>query len=374
MNELIDEKPLRVLHVTTVPETLKFVVGHIAHAKRKGFEVHAMSSPGELLDNIGRMLQIEVHPVVMPRRITPLSDLGAVWRMARAMRRIRPTLVDGHTPKGGLLAMMAATIARVPIKIYHMHGLPLMTATGLKSRILHWSEWTACKLANQVLVVSESVRQVAIAKGLCPADKIKVLGTGTIDGVDAKTEFNPLRLAPDTRQLVRQRYQIPADAPVVGFAGRIVRDKGVIELTGAWQKLRAEFPNAHLLIAGPFESQDPVPAEVEAALRSDPRVHLAGLVNDMPSIYRAIDVFALPTYREGFSTVLLEASAMELPLVATRVPGVVDAVRDGETGALVPARDAEALASAVGAYLRDRDLSRRHGLNGRGWVLRGGDP
>src|SRR5262249_40656067 len=125
-----------------------------------------------------------------------------------------------------------------------------------------------------------------------------------------------------------------------------------------------------LVVAGPFEPQDPIPADIEAALRADPRVHLAGLVRDMPRFYTAIDVLVLPTYREGFGTVSLEAAAMELPVVTTRVPGCVDAVREGEPATLVPARDADARAAAIRAYLRDPELRRRHGENGRRRVLR----
>ena len=364
----------RVLHVTTVPMTLRFLAGHVAHAKGKGFEVHALSSPGEALDECAGRMQIEVHTVVMSRRITPLVDLAALWRIVRVIRHVRPTIVDAHTPKGGLLAMMAATLCRVPVRIYHQFGLPLMTATGLKRGILRWTERTACRLAHQVICLSESLREVVIAEGLCPPEKIKVLGHGNIDGVEADRTFNPARISTESAQLVRARYQIPQRALVMGFVGRIVRDKGLIELTQSWRVLREEWPSLHLLVAGRFESQDPIPADVEATLRSDPRVHLAGMVHDMPSIYRTLDLLVLPTYREGFGTALLEAAAMELPVIATRIPGCVDAVRDGETGLLVPVRDAEALTAAIRIYLGDRKLRRQHGANGRHRALRDFDP
>jgi glycosyltransferase involved in cell wall biosynthesis len=355
----------RVLHVTTVPVTLPFLAGHVAHAKSKGFEVHALSSPGEALDEFARDMRIDVHPALMPRRITPLVDLAAVWRIVRVIRQVRPTIVDAHTPKGGLLAMMAAGLCRVPVRIYHQHGLPLMTATGLKRRILRATERTACRLAHQVICVSESIREVLIAEGLCPPEKIKVLEHGSIDGVEADRTFNPARISTESARLVRARYQIPEGAPVMGFVGRIVRDKGLIELAQSWRVLREECPSLHLLVVGPFESQDPIPAEVEATLRSDLRVHLAGMVHDMPSIYRTLDLLVLPTYREGFPASLLEAAAMELPVIATQIPGCVDAVRDGETGLLVPVRDAEALTAAVRMYLGDPTLRRQHGANGR---------
>src|SRR5262249_8262111 len=148
---------------------------------------------------------------------------------------------------------------RVPVRVYHMHGLPLMTATGMKRRILRWSERTACRLAHQVYCVSESLREAAIAEGLCPAEKMEVIDQGSIDGVDAIARFNPQRFPPETRLQVRARHQIPDDALVLGYVGRIVRDKGIFELVKAWQTLREEFPALHLLMAGPFEDTDPVP-------------------------------------------------------------------------------------------------------------------
>jgi len=354
--------------------TLPFLAGHVAYAKCRGFEVHALSSPGEPLDEFGRNLQIAVHPALMPRRITPLVDLGALQQIVRVMRRVRPTIVDAHTPKGGLLAMIAAALCRVPVRIYHQHGLPFMTATGLKRLILRRTERTACWLAHQVICVSDSVRAVAIAEGLCSKQKIKVLGHGSIDGIDANGKFNPARLSAESQQRVRVPYEIPGSAPVMGFVGRIVRDKGLIELARSWRALREEYPTLHLLLAGPFESQDPIPPDVVAMLRTDPRIHLAGMVRDMPRLYRALDLLVLPTYREGFPASLLEASAMELPVIATRIPGCVDAVRNGETGLLVPVRDAEALTAAVRVYLNDPILRKQHGTNGRQRALSDFDP
>ncbi len=364
----------RLLHVTTVPMTLPFVAGHVVEARSRGFEVHVLSSPGAALDAFARDLQVEAHAVPMARRIAPLADLTALGQMVRVMRRVRPTIVDAHTPKGGLLAMIAATLCRVPVRVYHQHGLPLMTATGVKRRLLRATERVACGLAHEVLCISGSLREVLVSEGLCRPHKVEVLEHGSIDGVEAERAFNPAVVSPAAAQRVRARYQIPAGAPVMGFVGRVVRDKGLIELAQAWDVLREEYPSLHLLVAGPFESEDPIPADVEQALRSDPRVHLAGMVHDMPGVYRIMDLLVLPTYREGFGAALLEASAMELPVVATRIPGCVDAVREGETGLLVPARDAAALTAAIRRYLDDAALRRQHGASGRRRARRDFDP
>lgn len=265
--------------------------------------------------------------------------------------------------------MISAWLARVPVRIYHLHGLTLMTATGLKRQLLRSTEKLACALSNQVICVSHSVREVVVAERLCPAGKIRVLLGGSINGVDARARFNPARAGAAVRADIRSRYGIPPEASVVGFLGRFVRSKGLVELVAAWSRLRDELPNLHLLLVGEFEPLDPVPPEVRAVLRTDSRIHLTGWMRDVGPFYPAMDVVVLPSYREGLPGVPLEAAAMELPVVATRIPGCVDAVDDGVTATLVAARDAEALADALRMYLRDPELRRKHGRAGRERVL-----
>lgn len=360
---------VRLVHITTVPDSLDFFTGQIGYMKAQGLDVQAITSPGELLGVHAAREAIPVHAVAMARRVTPLRDLGSVARLWRLLRRLRPAIVHAHTPKGGLLGMVSAWLAGVPVRVYHLHGLPLTTAAGLKRFLLRASEKTACRLAHRVLAVSWSLRDEALAQGLCPPEKITVFRAGSINGVDALGTFNPERVGAKARDAVRARYGIPADALVVGFVGRVVRDKGLAELVESWQTLRGEFPDLHLLVVGPFEPQDPVPPEVERVLRGDPRIHLTGMCLDVPPLYAAMDVLALPTYREGFGVVAIEAGAMGLPVVATRIPGCVDAVRDGVTGTLVPARDGPALAQALRQYLRSPELRREHGRAGRRRVL-----
>lgn len=349
--------------------SLRFFAGQVGFMKAAGFDVHALSSPGAELEAFGERERIPVHAVEMPRRISPLADLGAVSRLVRAIRRIRPQIVHSHTPKGGLLGMVAARAAGVPVRIYHIRGLPFMTARRRRRLLLKSTERVACALAHRVLCVSHSLRDVALEEGLCAPDKIAVLLSGSGNGVDATGVFDPGGRDPGERARVRGEYGIPLDAVVVGFVGRVVRDKGVVELGRAWRSLRARHPRLHLLMVGPFESQDPLPADVEAELRADPRVHLCGMQASAAPFYPAMDVVALPTYREGFPNVLLESAAMGLPVVATAIPGCADAVRDGTTGLLVPPGDAAALEAALERYLIDPALRSRHAASARARVL-----
>ena len=357
---------VRVLRITTSPLALwSFFRNMTRFLGEQGFETVAVSSPGRKLDEFRAWAGVPVHAVGMKRQISPLSDLPAVWRLWRLIRRYRPAIVHAHTPKAGLLGMIAARLALVKIRIYTIHGLPLMTRTGWQFHVLRLAETLACRLATSVNCVSESVRRVVVDLGICPEPKVRTLGYGSCSGVNLN-RFDPAACDPADRARVRAQHGIPADALLLGFVGRLVRDKGIGELAAAWQRLRAEFPNLHLLCCGEFEPQDPVPAEVRERLQNDPRVHFTdGFVADMPPVYAALDVCVLPTYREGLPTVALECAAMEVPLVATRVPGCTDAVRDGVTGLLVEAHSADALWRALARLLHEPRLGKEMGRAAR---------
>lgn len=361
---------VKVVHVTTIPQSLRFVAGQAAYMRTKGFESYAVSSPGTSLIQFATEELVTVHPVSMTRRITPLHDLMAVFKLWRLFRNLRPQIVHAHTPKGGLLGMLAARLARVPVRIYHMHGLPFMTATGLTRRLLMATEAVSCRIASQVLCVSRSLEAMAVDLRLSPPGKLHVLLQGSCNGIDAETEFNPDRVNISVRSETRCRYGIPLDATVIGFVGRLARAKGLVELSDAWRILKNEQPGLHMLLIGPEEPGDPLPQELIARLREDPCVHFVGESWNMPPLYRAMDILVLPTHREGFPIVLLEAAAMALPIVATRVTGCLDAVQSGITGTLVPAYDPEALAVGLQRYVRNPVLRRQHGAAARARIRR----
>lgn len=358
---------MRLVHITTIPESLGFLKGQLGFMKQHGIEIVAISSPGAYLDELGAAQQIETIAIPITRAISPLEDLKTLRALVRTLRELSPTIVHTHTPKAGLLGTLAAALARVPVRVYHLRGLPGLTATGAKAALLRTTERIACAAAHRVIAVSHSLRDVAIDQHLCRPDKITVLAGGSGNGVDSE-RFDPAKHA-DKRSATRAKFGIPDGARVIGFLGRLVRDKGIVELLAAWKELSAEMPDLHLLVGGMAEERDALPPEVLDALRSDPRIHWKGHDWESPPLYAAMDVVALPTYREGFPNVPLETAAMGLPIVATRVTGCVDAVQDGVTGTLVPVRDAGALAAALRRYLNDPPLRAAHGRAGRERVL-----
>jgi glycosyltransferase involved in cell wall biosynthesis len=365
---------LVLIHVTTVPETLNFFKGQIGYLTGKGFEIHAVSSPGILLEEVAEREKIKVHAIPMARKITPFKDIITLVRMFRLFRSLQPTLVHAHTPKAGLLGVLSARLAGVPSIIYTIHGLPFSTASGFRGWLLFLSEMLACRCAHHIFGVSLANMKLAVDQGVCPREKISIIAGGSVNGVDAETRFNRIKLASDIRGKIRRIYGIPEKALVIGYMGRIVRDKGIVELATVWRHLRSRYSDLHLILIGPEEPQDPIPHQTRALLKTDSRVIFTGFVRETAALYAAMDILVLPTYREGFPVVPLEAAAMQLPVVATHVDGCQEAVVDGITGLLVPPRDTEKLLRALESLIRDGNLRRRMGLAGRERVLRGFKP
>ena len=303
----------------------------------------------------------------MARAITPTRDLVSLAQLRRALRGLRPDIVHAHTPKAGLLGMMAAASLRVPTRIYHLRGLVSLTAQGPRKHLLESAERVTCSLAHRVLCVGSSLRTLALEAKLTVPGHIDVLRGGSGQGVDT-ARFHPV--SDDDRRRARDALGVPAAARVLAFIGRFVGDKGVRELADAFSRLAETHDDLHLVMAGGFEERDAVPAATRRQLEGHSRVRMLGYVDAPEALYAAADLVTLPTYREGFPNVPLEAAAMGLPVVATRIAGCVDAIVDGETGLLVPPRDAGALATALARYLDDASLRALHGRAGRERVCR----
>ncbi len=363
-------KPLKVVHVTHIPFALMFLKGQISYLKSQGVEVHVISSPEDGLQQFADENHVPAHGVKISRSISPLTDLKSVFALRRVLRQLKPDVFVAHQSKAGIVGMVASLLAFCPVRIYHNHGATVFISHGLQKKILRLCEFLSCRLATGVLCVSDSVAQKFVNAGICPATKIKTILKGSIDGIDAAERFNPARFDAAARSATRRSLGIPDDALVLGFVARIAPAKGISELFGAWQSLRDKYPKAHLLIVGDFDLRDKVPSEVEAALRSDERIHLPGFRRDTETYYAVMDIMVFPSHHEGFGVVLLEAAAMGLPIVATRVQGIINAVDDGQTGLLVEARNAPELAEATRRYLDDPELRKKHGQAGRERALR----
>jgi glycosyltransferase involved in cell wall biosynthesis len=361
---------MKLIHVTTVPDSFGFYRGQIHFLKENGFEVHLVSSPGKLLDEIEKSEAVPVHAIDMPRRLSPLEDVVAIFHLYQLFKKLKPTIVHASFPKGGLLGVIAARWAGVPVVIYGMRGLRFETSIGWKRALLFITEKIACSWADVVIANSFGNKQRALLLRLVKkSEKIRVLGNGSSNGVDALGRFNPQKLPSSVREELRQQYQVAADDCVIGFVGRLVRDKGIIELEEAWRKLRDSNKRIFLVLVGPIELHDPLPATVLERLKSDPKVIFTGKIGDPAAFYAMMDILVLPSYREGFPNTPLEAAAMRLPVVATNIDGCAEAVVDGTTGFLVPVHDSDNLAQAIQNLINDPMKRQELGESGRQRVL-----
>jgi glycosyltransferase involved in cell wall biosynthesis len=365
-----NRRTIRIAQVTTVPESLGFFDHHIDYWKARGFEIHLVSSPGEYGIRLADKKRILFHSIQLSRTITPVADLRSLAKLCELLRHIRPDIVHSHTPKAGFLGTMAARIAGVPIVFLSLFGLPQMTLRGPKRVLLDLLTRTSCRMADRTWIDSPSMKEYIISRRLCRVKKAMTVGAGSVNGVDAIGTFSPEKRGPRDRTDIRAKLGIPEDSLVLGYVGRIVRDKGMHELAEAWRILKAGQPKLRLLIVGGMEAKDPILPEDKILFESDKDVSVPGICTDIPAYMAAMDIFVMPSYREGFGMTNIEAAAMRLPVVSTAIPGCVDSVKNGITGTLVPPRDSNSLAAAIRAYIADPGLREAHGLAGRERVLR----
>lgn len=358
-----DDATAPILYGVTIPLSARaFLVGqlNVAAAQRSGIHlVYGTEGEGPIREVDSRVVQ---HQVPVRRNPSLWQDLLGLWHLVLLMRSVGPGTVFMGTPKMGLLGLMAARLLRVPRRIYVLYGLRLEGARGLGRVFLWFMERISMSCATEILAISQSNRSEALRLRLTKRSKISVVGQGNIVGVDLAR----FRCASaQDRAEARHRFVLPADAPVVGFVGRLTPDKGLVDMVSVWQRVSEQRPEAWFLVVGPDEASERGLEGLVGTLRGQNHVRLAGAVDDPETAFSAMDVLLLLTKREGFGTVVIEAGACGVPAVATRVSGVVDAISDGETGTLVALGDHEAAAEAVLAYLDDSALRIAHGQAAR---------
>ena len=343
---------VKIIRTSTVPGSLDtFCRGLLSELQQEcGYEVVAVSSPGDRLDTLAAREGVRTVSVPMERHISPLKDLKSLWRLVRVFRRERPTMVHSMTPKAGLLSMMAAWICRVPVRLHTFTGLVFPTATGLTQKILVFTDRLTCACATHIVPEGEGVRNDLTSYRIT-AKPLKVLGHGNVRGIDLE------RFDPSLPEVIDSAAKIRKEGVFAFiFIGRLVRDKGINELVLAFTELNREIPDTRLILVGEQEPElDPLSPETLENISGCASIEAVGRQNDVRPWLAASDALAFPSYREGFPNVVIEAGAMGLPSIVTDINGSREIVSHGVNGVIIPTRDRDALLTAMRNMIGQRE-------------------
>ena len=356
----------KILLGVTVDISLGLMRGFPEYLVEHGWDVHVVSSPGPSLQGLSDVPGVTTHSLPMTREPSPFADLRSLIAWVQLLVRVRPDVISIGTPKAGLLGGLAGLLARVPTRIYLLRGLRLETTSGLQRSMLIAVERLSVALSHKVLAVSYSLRQRAIELGVVKPGKILVLGSGSSNGVNVAT-FDRANFTEEEIAHLSESLGLIMGVPVIGFVGRLTADKGLHVLAEARTLLTRDGVDHQILIVGGIDGESGRVSLDRLRNAGRPAI-ITGYVSAPAIYYQLMDLLCLPTLREGFPNVVLEAGAAGIPTVTTRATGAVDAVVDGETGFTVATGSAQALANKLAVLVADPALGGAMGSKARAWV------
>lgn len=360
---------LKLIRITTVPLSLKVLLRRQLHFMSSHFNVLAVSSPGQLLTEVSEQEGVKTAAVEMTRAITPIKDLKALWQLYAVLKREKPAIVHTHTPKAGLLGMLAAKMAGVPIRLHTVAGLPLMETSGKKRKLLEGVEKLTYGCATRVYPNSKNLAQFILQNKFCSNAKLKVLGNGSSNGIDTSF-FQTSPAIEEASVRLKEQYHISGEDFVYLFIGRLVKDKGIEELVEAFVELKREKRRIKLLLVGPYEPDlDPLTEAVEKTIGEDKDIICAGFQSDVRPYLQMSQALVFPSYREGFPNVPMQAGCFDLPSIVTDINGCNEIIKHGENGLIIPVKNKAALVEAMEQLLIDKAAYHKMKQNARSMIV-----
>ena len=350
----------KLIRTSTIPMSLDIFCKGQLKMFNEHYEVVAVSSPDKELKWIEEREGVRTIPLKMARNIELWTDIKALWKMIRVMKKEKPYIVHSITPKAGLLSMLAAKICGVPVRMHTYTGLVFPTATGLKQKILIWMDKLLCACATYINPEGQGVAN-DLKKFKITKKPLHIIGNGNVRGIDAEYWKRKSEENNDLSESEGKPFTFV-------FVGRIVGDKGINELIEAFKRLK---PNsAKLILVGPYEEKlDPVKAETNFEIDNDPNIEWVGMQSDVRPYYEHANAFVFPSYREGFPNTVLEAGAMELPCIVTDINGANEIIFPDKNGLIIPSKNADALYQAMQRFINEPELIARMKSNARKMVI-----
>ncbi|SHG27037.1 Glycosyltransferase involved in cell wall bisynthesis [Flavobacterium segetis] len=364
-----------ILHVVNVYFVLPYFFGdQFLYLEKQGFDVHVICSPSENLKQYAKDKKFRYAEINILRSFSIVEDLKSLYNICLYIKKNDIDIVVGHTPKGALLAMVASLIMRVRKRVYFRHGLLYETSKGFKRSVLILAERFTSMCSTKIVCVSPSLLKKSIVDKLNKPEKQIVIGKGTCGGIDSLNKFNPEKIDTIFLDSLRAKLNINQHDFVIGFCGRIVKDKGIVELVEAFNQIKSLNADikCKLLLVGDFEERDPLTLEVINQINNDDDIIVSGFIyENIEYYYSLMNVYVLPSYREGFGMSVLEASSMCKPVLTTKVTGCVDSIIEGQTGFFVE-NDSKSIYQKLISLIELDDLSHL-GQKGREFVLKNFD-
>lgn len=342
------KKKIKIIRATTVPQSLDVFCKGILKELSEKYEVIGLSSPGEALERVSQREGVRTIAVPMERHISLTKDLKSLFKMIRVFCKEKPLAVHSMTPKAGLLCMIAGWLTRVPVRIHTFTGLVWPTSTGIKRKVLMFTDKLTCACATHIIPEGEGVKNDLIS-GKITKKPLKVLGYGNVMGVD----MDKCSRRPDVIKIAEKLRK--EDCFTFLYVGRIVRDKGINELCSAFERLHNDHPETRLILVGPYEDMlDPISEMSRKIISENEAIEAVGAKSgdELLAYYASADCFVMPSYREGFPNTVLEAGAMGLPSIVTDINGSREIIKGGVNGMIVQPRDAGALYQAMQLMIR----------------------
>ena len=358
----------KLFRVTTVPESLNILLrGQHKFMSTNGFEVIGISSAGNALYEVSQEEEIRVIEINMSRKITPIKDFLSVYNLYKLIKKEKPIIVHSHTPKAGAVAMMAAKIANVPIRLHTVAGLPLMEAKGIKRKLLNFVEKVTYACATKVYPNSKGLYEFIVEEELISSIKMKIIANGSSNGIDT-SYFDSERISEKQREEFLTRLIIQKKDFVFIFVGRLVGDKGINELIDAFARFKDS--NVKLLLVGGLESNlDPLKSETIHEIDKNKNIISVGFQKDVRPYFAISHCLVFPSYREGFPNVVLQAGAMGLPSIVSNINGCNEIIQEGINGSIIPSKDRESLYTVMHKIISDEAWRKQLAGNARDIIV-----
>lgn len=346
----------KLVRITTVPISLEKLLENQLRFMTAHYAVTIVSSDQPHLERVAQSQGTQSHWVEMTRQITPIQDLKSVWQLYRFFQKEKPFIVHTHTPKAGIVGMLAAKLAGVPNRLHTVAGLPLLEATGIKRKVLDFVEKLTYACATQVYPNSKGLLGIILQNQYTNPEKLHIIGNGSSNGINT-SHFSAAHYTQQQNQELRMELGFSDHDFIFVFVGRLVKDKGINELIAAFEILKTKHSNARLLLVGDYETElDPLFPETLQKIDADPSIVHTGFMSDVRPYFAAADALVFPTYREGFPNVVLQAGAMGLPSIVTDINGCNEIIENGKNGLIIPVKNTGAILQAMQRLISDKNL------------------